>query len=321
MRIFTSQALRNTLALPVTAAVLAATAYTTPLVAQTQWERVDAAYLEDRPITTLKPLSGDRREITLTSNGEAHYSNPQQEDTTRDESQRNETPRKETPWQTISETREGDIVRRTYYAPESDNIPTSDMMPATHRATRIAYDAPQTVQTVRYEEPVRVAQAPTVVRYAAPTQTVTSTPTYTVQRAEYQQPIGASEWHTIGRTTVGYGSTVQTQMPVQTVTPVQRTVHYQPVAQQRVVTRFQAADVAPTLSVPVVQGTTVHTPVAQVPVAVTPAVVPIPQSTFRPVLPLSSMPTSFSLGQGLYGQPKIYPDGQPVRNVLRYLLP
>ncbi|MEX1040900.1 MAG: hypothetical protein WDZ51_09735 [Pirellulaceae bacterium] len=309
MRIFTTQALRYTLALPVTAAVLIATALTAPLAAQqTQWELVDATYLEDRPVTTLKPLSGDRREITLTSSGEAHYSNPQQEETRRYESD-------ESQWRTISETREGDIVRRTYYAPQSDNIPTSNMMPVTHEATRIVYDAPQQVQTVRYEEPVRVAQAPTVVRYQQPTQTYSSTPTYTVQRAEYQQPVGASEWHTIGRTTVGYGSQVQS------VSPVQQTLHYQPAPQRQIVTRYQAADVAPSLSVPVVQGSTVRAPVVQAPVVANPAVVPIPQSTFRPVLPLSSMPTSFSLGQGLYGQPKVYPDGQPVRNVLRYLLP
>jgi len=299
MRISTTQALRFTLALPVTAAVLAATVLVAPLAAQQpQWELVDATYLQDRPVTTLKPLSGDRREITLTSNGEAHYSNPQ---------------RDQTQWQTISETREGDIVRRTYYAPQADQIPTSNMMPVSHQTSRIVYDAPQQVQTVRYEEPVRVAQAPTVVRYEQPTQTFTSQPAYTVQRAEYQQPMGASEWHTIGRTTVGYGSPVQTQMPVQRVT------HFQPAPQQQVITRFQAADVAPSLSVPVVQGSTVHAPVAQFPVAS--PVVPIPQSTFRPVLPLSSMPNSFSLGQGLYGQPKLYPDGQPVRNVLRYLLP
>lgn len=316
MRSFTTQALRLTLALPVAATVLAVTALTAPLAAQQpQWELVDATYLQDRPVTTLKPLSGDRREITLTSNGEAHYSNPQQEETRRDETTREDAQQDESQWRTISETREGDIVRRTYYAPQDDQVPSSNMMPATHQASRIVYDAPQTVQTVRYEEPVRVAQAPTVVRYQQPTQTITSTPTYTVQRAEYQQPIGASEWHTIGRTTVGYGSQVQTQMPVQRVT------HFQPAPQQQVITRYQAADVAPTLSVPVVQGSTVHAPVAQVPVAVNPAVVPIPQSTFRPVLPLSSMPTSFSLGQGLYGQPKVYPDGQPVRNVLRYLLP
>lgn len=312
---FTTQALRFTLALPVTAAVLAATVLAAPLAAQQpQWELVDATYLQDRPVTTLKPLSDDRREITLTSNGEAHYSNPQQQET-----QRDETPRNETQWRTISETRDGDIVRRTYYAPQTDQIPTSNMMPVSHQASRIVYDAPQQVQTVRYEEPVRVAQAPTVVRYEQPSQTFTSQPTYTVQRAEYQQPMGASEWQTIGRTTVGYGSHVQNQMSVQNVMPVQQTVHFQPAIPQRVVTRFQAADVAPTLSVPVVQGSTVHAPVAQFPVAS--PVVPIPQSTFRPVLPLSSMPNSFSLGQGLYGQPKLYPDGQPVRNVLRYLLP
>ncbi len=43
--------------------------------------------------------------------------------------------------------------------------------------------------------------------------------------------------------------------------------------------------------------------------------------TYRPLIPIQSLPNSSYIGQGIYGQPKAYVDGQPVRNFFRYILP
>jgi hypothetical protein len=40
---------------------------------------------------------------------------------------------------------------------------------------------------------------------------------------------------------------------------------------------------------------------------------------FRPLVRLKNMPPGTYLGQGVLGQPKAYVDGQPVRNLLRYV--
>lgn len=40
---------------------------------------------------------------------------------------------------------------------------------------------------------------------------------------------------------------------------------------------------------------------------------------YQPLLPLRNMPPGTWLGQGMFGQPKAYVDGQPVRNLFRYM--
>ncbi|MFV1965651.1 MAG: hypothetical protein ACC628_09535 [Pirellulaceae bacterium] len=44
-------------------------------------------------------------------------------------------------------------------------------------------------------------------------------------------------------------------------------------------------------------------------------------TTYRPLWPVLSMPSSYYVGRGVLGQPKVYVPGQPIRNVLRYLTP
>jgi hypothetical protein len=41
----------------------------------------------------------------------------------------------------------------------------------------------------------------------------------------------------------------------------------------------------------------------------------------QPVLRLQNLPPGTYMGQGIVGQPEAYVDGQPVRNLFRYLLP
>ena len=42
---------------------------------------------------------------------------------------------------------------------------------------------------------------------------------------------------------------------------------------------------------------------------------------YSPLLKLQNMPVGTYLGQGVIGQPTAYVDGQPVRNLLRYVSP
>jgi hypothetical protein len=49
--------------------------------------------------------------------------------------------------------------------------------------------------------------------------------------------------------------------------------------------------------------------------------VPPPVTTFRPVAVPRPVVGTFYMGRGIIGQPKLYVDGQPIRNVLRWLTP
>ncbi len=44
-------------------------------------------------------------------------------------------------------------------------------------------------------------------------------------------------------------------------------------------------------------------------------------SPYRPVVRLQNLPPGTYVGQGIIGQPKAYVDGQPMRNLFRYILP
>jgi hypothetical protein len=54
-----------------------------------------------------------------------------------------------------------------------------------------------------------------------------------------------------------------------------------------------------------------------------PAMVASPPAaySYRPLFALRPMPTSYEVGRGVLGQPKVYVSGQPVRNFVRYLTP
>lgn len=42
---------------------------------------------------------------------------------------------------------------------------------------------------------------------------------------------------------------------------------------------------------------------------------------YQPVIRLANVPPGTFVGQGIIGQPKAYVDGQPIRNLLRYVFP
>lgn len=47
----------------------------------------------------------------------------------------------------------------------------------------------------------------------------------------------------------------------------------------------------------------------------------VPHYAWQPVLPLRGVPDNYFVGQGILGQPKVYVDGEPIRNFVRYILP
>lgn len=48
--------------------------------------------------------------------------------------------------------------------------------------------------------------------------------------------------------------------------------------------------------------------------------VPPQRSVYTPVVRLQNMPPNVYAGQGIIGSPKLYVDGQPIRNLMRYLI-
>ncbi len=48
--------------------------------------------------------------------------------------------------------------------------------------------------------------------------------------------------------------------------------------------------------------------------------IPPARTQYTPLVSLRNMPPSAYAGQGIFGSPKLYVDGQPVRNLLRYLI-
>jgi hypothetical protein len=46
-----------------------------------------------------------------------------------------------------------------------------------------------------------------------------------------------------------------------------------------------------------------------------------PVYSYRPAMPVSAMPADYYFGRGLIGQPKVYVQGQPVRNAIRFITP
>jgi hypothetical protein len=81
----------------------------------------------------------------------------------------------------------------------------------------------------------------------------------------------------------------------------------------------------PAATVPPACGTPAcGTPACGTPACSPPVLLPPPASPtirYRPVIPVGRPPRSVYLGQGWLGQPKVYVEGQPIRNFFRYLGP
>lgn len=69
-----------------------------------------------------------------------------------------------------------------------------------------------------------------------------------------------------------------------------------------------APDVPPAVLAPTAPGVIVTAP-------------PATRPTLRPVIAMRPLPTTYEVGRGLLGQPKLYVPRQPVRNFVRYFTP
>jgi hypothetical protein len=56
------------------------------------------------------------------------------------------------------------------------------------------------------------------------------------------------------------------------------------------------------------------------PVSPLPPAMPPSNGQYVPIVKLQNLPPNAYPGQGILGSPKLYVDGQPVRNLLRYLI-
>ncbi|MHC2067938.1 hypothetical protein ACYFX5_10730 [Bremerella sp. T1] len=130
-------------------------------------------------------------------------------------------------------------------------------------------------------------------------------PGYQTQTSYYVEPTNPNPWHTINNGV----QRVQYTAPATYSTPMTTTGN--PVVVNRPVTTI-AYNNPPVVQTPVVTGT------VPVPNA---TVYPVDRTSFRPVLPIIPMNNNSYVGRGLLGQPKVYTEGQPIRNSLRYILP
>jgi len=135
-------------------------------------------------------------------------------------------------------------------------------------------------------------------------------PAYQTQTSYYVEPVNPNPWHSInnGVQRVQYAAPATYSAPTTTIgnpvivnRPVSTITYNNPPVLQ-----------SPAVQAPVVAGT------VPVPNA---TVYPVDRTTFRPVLPIVPMNNNSYVGRGLLGQPKVYTEGQPIRNGLRYILP
>jgi hypothetical protein len=156
---------------------------------------------------------------------------------------------------------------------------------------------------------------PHVVHYASPaTPAVVSTAPVVVQPAPVvvQRPTLFARPLTggVSTTVIAPGAPIVVARPV-----VQSSVVAQPAPATRTVWySAPAASIAPSLSVPAAAPAVIAAPVTTV-VGTAPTIV------YRPVTAVVPVQTSYYVGSGLIGQPKVYVTGQPVRNTLRFLSP
>lgn len=284
-----------------------------PLVAVAQeptWKWVDATYNENRPVTRMAAPQdlNDPNVIALSSaNGTA-------------------TPQ--------SEIRQVSAVQ-----PISTQVATDHSVLYSNPSHATAYQATAAPQTIVYDNPQPIAQR-TIVQQPVIQQPVAQQQAYPVTTSYYVQPVEPNPWYTTGNVQVvqraQYAAAPVTAAPLTVnpatcaapVTTVARpvttvgypvtTVGYPvstvaaPVTVQRPTVVYNNPPVMAPIGAPVIAAPTV------VPAA---TVYPVDRTAYRPVLPVIGMNNNSFVGRGLLGQPEVYTEGQPLRNVLRYLLP
>lgn len=124
-----------------------------------------------------------------------------------------------------------------------------------------------------------------------------------VQAEPYGGFPGASPTYTLTPTAI--------RDPANPPVPTSREVSLRPIAVQTTQSGFGAPCCPPTS-----QPTIGYAPAS----SATP-VSSAPRAAYYPVAASQPVPTNYYVGRGVIGQPKVYVQGQPVRNVLRFLTP
>lgn len=260
---------------------------------------VDATYNEDRPMTRMAAPDDlqDPGAIELSSaNGTADRSTSASASTVQRASA--VTPINQP--QTNLRTFVGQPVET-----QSRTVVQSQPQETTTQQTVVQYSAPPTAtaepRTVIYDNPQPIQQQEVRrVEY----------PAYQTQTSYYVEPVTPNPWHSInnGVQRVQYTAPATYSAPTTTIG--------NPVVVNRPVTTIAYQNP------PVVQSPVIQTPVVTGTVPVPDATVyPVDRTSFRPVLPIIPMNNNSYVGRGLLGQPKVYTEGQPIRNSLRYILP
>jgi len=195
----------------------------------------------------------------------------------------------------ITPINQEETVLRTYVG-QPVETPSRTVIESQSQETIVQYSSEP--RTVVYDNPQPIQQQEVRrIEY----------PAYQTQSSYYVEPVNPNPWHTInnGVQRVQYTAPATYSAPVTTVG--------NPVVVNRPVTTI-AYNNPPVIQTPVVTGT--------VPVQVPNATVyPVDRTAFRPVLPIVPMNNNSYVGRGLLGQPKVYTEGQPIRNSFRYILP
>lgn len=304
---------------------------------QPSWEWVEPTYLENRPVTTmaapdditdpdaieLSSANGTARRVgevrqasaavPISQQTQVQQQNGQQTNSQQDANQQNATAQSET--------------RQAYSNPPANFDSAASQQPAAQSQPPAGAACPQSSQTI-----VRYASAPQTIVYDNPQPITTevvqrveypATTMHTVQHpvhtAQYIDATNASPWYSLGDSQVVQRASYSVPMSAAPVT----TTYSVPVT--------TVARPATTVSQPVTvhRPTTVaySNPAVAVPAVAVPAAVPaatvypVDTTTYRPVLPILNLNNNSYVGRGLLGQPEVYTEGQPIRNVLRYLLP
>ncbi|GAA4426968.1 hypothetical protein [Bremerella cremea] len=256
------------------------------------WKWVDATYNEGHPITQMA-APGDLKDpnaIALSSsNGTADQTRTIQRTSAMQNIGGQPTPAQR------------NSTVRTYVGEPIQSLNPTAYTPPSSQETIVQYS--NEPRTVIYDNPQPLQQQTTVQRVEYNS--------YPTESTYYVEPVQPNAWHTINNSVqrVQYNTPAAYSTPVYSTTGTPVTV-YRPVTQ--VTYNNPPVGTAPVLSPPIVSA----------PIAVPPAAVyPVDRTSFRPVLPIFSMSDNSYVGRGLLGQPKVYTEGQPIRNSLRYVLP
>lgn len=216
-----------------------------------------------------------------------------------------------------SPSSDGGTITTTYTAPR--NVAVGSTLSTTPTA-QVTYAPPQNLYAQGYGAPAPpafdpYAQGVVQANYQAPAQLPANTPP-SLPPAGYQTPTAGAAPTYLAPTFNAPSYNPYVGAPVRTA-PVSGAVV--PVGYQVANYPQTLSNCGPAGSLPPSMSYQSGATMAQ-PYAYGYGTVPI-NNNYKPLAPIFSVPNGTYVSQGLLGQPKAYVNGQPVRNIFRYILP